>query len=817
MANSSAIASDALRMALVLDLEGEAETLAKLQRINDFADAINTKSKTAADDIRMQRMEVEGKYDPEIQRNLEIEKAIKLTDRLNLSAETQLAILSEIEEKHRRIVADQHQQFSSSNMPGDDMVAAYRKMVDDQTRAEQDLVNARTRAAKETDRLREEDLSNYQRYVASVRSAKDLLDKGIIDNEGFSLRVKAARAEYDAIQKAEADKAKLAQDRVDAEAKAVADEKALWAARLTALDNALEEEARLQAEAANDATIEANQRRARASIEATERADREANATRQRAVNILHSLEDATQRYARTADELRAHLAAGDITNEEYAAGLANIQRRQQSMAGGMNNMGYIVGNTVTGLEDFVTVLSITGYGMDGFAAATRSASNNVAQAVRGIGTSAAMIAAPLVSIGMVLVGSAIPAIYRYITGAEDAAETTRKWKEELEGVVRVSRLMSDANDLAMNRAKTERDIQKMKDPEDILDKMKGNVDQIAALMNEIQGLEAELRAKANEVFQSDKSLISTESINDFNKLIDAYSVAADSIGMNGSDIEEVMRERLKKIQEKFVSDSMLLGSEAATANLEQAMVQFQGDIQNLVDELPSSLRTQVLDEADGYMNNFYNAWGSFVNDAAIIDEIQAVTEELLVISKEDTLEAVKKRQELETYKLELEQLYERRLKAIEEVKALEEEAARIASIEVQNQIDAELRSLQIQQQRASLLGEENEAERKLLDLALKRQEMGRSGAIPDDVLDDLFNQELEAIAADLDDKLNKMKFISMETGAASQVEAYASANRMMMAAAGKEPKTEEKEMIQLLKAIRDHLSGQRTLQVEFN
>jgi hypothetical protein len=456
------IASDAMVIQLAIDMAGDGEVKDRLARLNDFVSSIN--AKTSVDMLRHERMSIEGKYDPDIQRDMEIEKAIKLTDRLNLSAETQLNLLNEITEAHKRAVAAQHEQFSRFNMPGDDMVATYRKNQEDQLAAEQQLLTARQRAAKETERLQEEELSNYQRYVAAVRAAKTLRDKDIIDDNGFNLRVKAARAEYEAVQKAEADKAEAIQKRLDAEKQAAAEEKALLAARLTALDNALEEERRIQAENDHNAIIEANQRRARASIEATDAADRESNATRQRAVNLLYSLEDATQRYARVSDELRAHLDAGDITNEQYAQGLANIERRQRAMAGGANNVAYAIGNTVTGLEDFVTVLSITGFGMEGFSAATRSASNNVAQAVRSLGTETAAIAAPLISIGMVLAGSAIPYIYKYITATEDAEAATRRWAREIETAVRLAGEMGRLEIRKINFDAEVADIRKMDD-----------------------------------------------------------------------------------------------------------------------------------------------------------------------------------------------------------------------------------------------------------------------------------------------------------------------------------------------------------------
>lgn len=808
------IASDAMIIQLAVDMAGDGEVQERLARLNEFIGTINTKAKAAAESVDMERMSVEGKYNPDIQRDYEIEKAIQLTNKLNLSLQTQDAILAEIEQKHRKANESLTQQYSPGNMPGDDMITAFRKNQQDIITSEEELLAARRKAAKVTEQLENDQLTSRQRMFKKLQDVHQQLMNGEIDNKGARLRADAIKREYADDAKRLVDKIRTDQERVNATRKSAEDEKALWAARLQALDDTLEEEKRLEAAAAQDSLIEANQRRARAAIDATTAADNEQNAARQRATNLLYSLEDATQRYTRVTDELRAHLDAGDITNEQYEMGLANIERRQRAMAGGANNVAYAIGNTVTGLEDFVTVLSITGFGMDGFAAATRAASNNVGQAVRSLGTATSAIAAPLVSIGMVLAGSAIPYLYSWVTGAEDAEEATRKWEESLKSLERTSRLVTDANALQLDRGIAEREINKMEDPEAILDRMKGNVDKIAALMNEINGLEKVNKDKAINIFDS---IISTEAMEDFNKVVDELPKY---FGDQAGNIETMWREEMDTIRSKFISDATDMGAEAAKANLEERMKVLQGEMQTMYESLTSAQQVALDLKVGSLMgfNDFLNSMPDLLNDAAIIDQIQATTEKINELNKEDTVEAVKKRQELESYKLELEQLQNQR------ARALEAEAVKAAEIQAQAQhldqqnMENELEKLKIQQHRNSLLGDENEAERKLFDLAIKRKELMESGVAAPDVLAGLFNSELEAIASELEKQIAKAEEVAEEvtysTAAMTEPQAYTSANRQIVSAMD-ERDTKLQEQIDLLKAIRDHLSGAATLQVE--
>lgn len=801
------IASDAMVIQLAIDMAGDGEVKDRLARLNDFVSSIN--AKTATDTTALERMSVEGRYNPDTQRDYEIEKAIQLTQKLNLSLETQDAILAEILDKHQKAISAQHQQFSQHNMPGDDMVAAYRKNQEDQAKAEDELLNARKRAAKETERLREEELTNYERYYNKVFAIRDQLKSGIIDNEGYGLRVKAARAEYDALQKIATDKADLEIKRLDAEKQAATDEKALLAARLTALDNALEEERRIQVENDRNAVIEANQRRARAAIEATEAADREANATRQRAVNILHSLEDATQRYTRVSDELRAHLDAGVITDEQYAQGLANIERRQRAMAGGANNVAYAIGNTVTGLEDFVTVLSITGFGMEGFSAATRSASNNVAQAVRSLGTETAAIAAPLISIGMVLAGSAIPYIYKYVTATEDAEAATRRWSREIETAVRLAGELGRLEIRKLNFDAEVRDIRKMDDSEAVKDRYNDLAQKEKLLLAEIQKGLKESEAAAAKLFDR---LVPTGTVEDFNAYVD-------SIGEEfGADVEAGFRQRFKDMQVEFISTAVEQDAETARQVLLQKMKLMQQDMETMrpgsSGPIASMTGFLAMGQDTGFANDFVNIFPELINDAAVLDQIQELEGQIVELSREDSEAARLKKEELIETRDLLKELHDQYLKA------LDAEATKAAEIQAQAQhldqqlMESDLEKLRIQQRKNSLLGDENEAERKILDLALRRREIMESGIAAPDVLAGLFDAELEAIAAELEKQIAKAEELIYSTASMTEPEAYTSANKQIMEAM-KEDNPKQQEMIDLLRAIKDHLSGAATLQVE--
>jgi len=72
----------------------------------------------------------------------------------------------------------------------------------------------------------------------------------------------------------------------------------------------------------------------------------------------------------------------------------------------------------------------------------------------------------------------------------------------------------------------------------------------------------------------------------------------------------------------------------------------------------------------------------------------------------------------------------------------------------------------------------------------------------------------LNAKKSELEAQIAKAEELVYQTQSMTEPEAYTSANRQMLEAIDKD-NTELQEMVDLLKAIRDHLSGAATLQVE--
>lgn len=798
----SNITTDALRMALILDIEGGEEALAKLQRVSNLADAVNAKTKRQQDELNLQRMEVEGKYDAEAQRNYEIEKAIKLTDRLNLSLKTQDAILEEIEAKYQKAIAP------PVTKEGPQQDAHVLSFLAAQEKADREFLAHKQRIAKEIERIEEESLTRSQRYVKQLTQLQADRDKGLTDQSGFLIRARALKESYDEEIAAEQ---RLAQ----AKAEAVAKQAAADAAKLARRKQSADEEARAinveiarRNQADRDSIVDANQRRARATIEAEAAALAENNRVRQEAISLMRGYETAAQRAEADTLRLNAALASGTITAAEHAQAIDNIATRQRMMAGGAGNLGYMVGNLATGMEDFVTVLSITGFGMDGFAAATRSASNNVGQAVRGLGTAAAAIAAPLVSIGVVLGGFAIAGIYKWIMGTEDAAKATKKFADEIE---RLGLLASKINREALADLQLDfklEDVGDIKTQDELDRKIKETERQIEIIKEKKEELNAIMKGQSEAAFDK---MVPVNSEADLRVAAEAF----DKIMQGNGAIENHYLDQLKEIKKIFINESRDIGGEEARKHLEANMRRVTEELTEGFDDLSASEKREfrrLIYQTTGDFNDMMNIFSpQFLNDSAVVDMIQSMEGELAELNDEQRKEHSERVRELEEQIALLKELQDQREAVAEAVAEAQAQAAHLD----RQAMDDQLEMMRIQSKRNTLLGEENEAERRILDLALRRKEIMESGVAAPDVLEGMVNAELLALQADLEKQIAKADEVKAQTGVAGQAEAYAQANKMALEAAGKPENTEQKEIVQLLKAIKDHLSGAKLMNVE--
>lgn len=811
MAGSN-IASNAARIALELAIEGENEAVAALMRVNNVVNKVQQES---AD---IQRMAVEARYDVEVEKQLNIKLAMVEADKHRVSLMTRIAMLAEAERKNSELTKTLVEPVPY----GPEFTAEAQAAVAATEKAEAERVRVISAAQKEVAKIQDAELSHSQRYAIEHRRIIDLKKQGLSYQDGDVLHA-ANKKRYDDAVAADAAELKRVQDAADKKAaveKAAADKAyRTWADENARRQAEMHKRFVLDPKAAEQAEIEKQQQIMKASTLAVEK---EYNAERVKALNLMAGYGNASERAAADIAFFNQQLARGVITADEHTEAIGRVERRMRSMQGGAGNMGYVVGNLATGMEDFVTVLSMTGFGMDSFAAATRSASNNVGQAVRGIGTASAAIYAPLISIGTVLVGFAIPAIYRWVTAADDAASSTEKLRKEVEKLVRVFRYDFDKGLEDLDLETKLEDLFKLESTKDVTDKITEVENAITKLKLELGGEEADIAAKTEAIW---RNIFIND---DLDHLVNALDQVL------GGDLGTMVKDRMSEIREQFDKDIKLLGGEAARQNLEHNMRVLTNSINNFYDNMSEAERTkfEAIASRGGWSrkytglqsNDFLNNFSSSINDVAIIDRIQAAQEQIAELDNISTEEARKKRVELEHQLAVLKSLNAQMQIAGEQemwdtifkdFTENQETAARTLAnrINSDRELQDDIRSLQIQHKKNLMIGEEFEAERQLLDLALRRQEIMESGLAAPDVLEGMFNAELEALANNIEQKLEDIKDVTAQVDAVNQATAYTTANRLVMEV--KTPDTKEKEMVELLTAIRDHLAGRNLLHVE--
>jgi len=790
------ITSDAMKIALQLQIEGEAEVVASLNRVNTQIN--NAKAAAAQADFNMQKMKIEGKYDPDQMRRYEIAQLDELMQKYKLSAEFRKSAMDEIHAKHARAIRDLEEEAQAKEKTYL-QVSGVGNSSGQQDAASREFVAERARLAKEVERIEEQSLSNRARLNKRFYEIQKQRMAGLIDRNQSAVLATQAREEYDA---AVAKEAKILKAKQDSDDKQLASERAKVQKII--------------------ATIRSQQYKAREAE--TIRATKAEAAARREAVAIMHKWGTAAESAARDIAVLNARLADGTISATEYATAVDDINNKMAQMTGGAGRMGFMVGNLATGMEDFVTVISTTGFGMEGFSAATRAASNNVGQAVRSLGTGTAAMLAPMISIGVVLAGFAIPALYKWITAAEDAEKINKRLQRSYEALANSMTIINEEFRTQQKIERNKRDISEMKDPKEVTEAIEEAKRNLADIENTMNEADNKLLAAAQAMWGG---LFTAQNEMDFNHV-------ADFIGKNiGGAAETNLRDRMKSIKDQFNSDVALLGGEEARANLERNMQKLGNDINQFL--LDKGLAGEYIEEARS-VNGIYNpnsiltgggaatgaglALAGLVDDATTVDQIQAIEEEMASLDEARNAAEQEYHDALQERKIALQQILDlhNQMAAAEQAQAVlyqkyEDEQFKEIAQEEQKKQDA-FDALQIQSQRNRLLGEENEAERRILDLALRRREIEDSGLAPLGDLENMFNAELEAIADDIEAKLLKIGEVTAKAGIGSEVEAYTAANRAVMEASNKD-NTEQREMVQLLTAIKDHLANRQLLNVE--
>ena len=101
------------------------------------------------------------------------------------------------------------------------------------------------------------------------------------------------------------------------------------------------------------------------------------------------------------------------ITQEQFNAASATAEQRLHTLKTGSGNLVYAIGEMGRGLEDFVTVMSITGFTTQGFGMAMRGASNNISQATMLMSSANHAWVASAMGIGAIAIGQLIPYLFK--------------------------------------------------------------------------------------------------------------------------------------------------------------------------------------------------------------------------------------------------------------------------------------------------------------------------------------------------------------------------------------------------------------------
>lgn len=128
---------------------------------------------------------------------------------------------------------------------------------------------------------------------------------------------------------------------------------------------------------------------------------------------LLGTYSNMADRVKEDIETLTLALQKEIITQEQFNAASATAEQRLHTLKTGSGNLVYAIGEMGRGLEDFVTVMSITGFTTQGFGMAMRGASNNISQATMLMSTAEYAWVASAMGIGAIAVGQLIPYLFR--------------------------------------------------------------------------------------------------------------------------------------------------------------------------------------------------------------------------------------------------------------------------------------------------------------------------------------------------------------------------------------------------------------------
>lgn len=564
-----------------------------------------------------------------------------------------------------------------------------------------------------------------------------------------------------------------------------------------------------------------------------------------RATNLLRVYGNHANQVAIDIHQLNVARDRGTITERQHAVATTEATRRMQNARGGLGNLGYAFGEASRGAEDFITVMSITGFKAESIGMAMRGASNNISQATNLI---AGPFAGALLGTGALLAAQFIPKLF-------GAADATTAWTDSLEYFIRVSSVATDKQQQLLDLNTRLSAGLKEKDPFSNLANIKTDQSELKKL--EIDGQVANDKMKAQrDSLMRDLMPTSLEA---------KYDAILSKLG---GRISTHFRERLKEVTDATAEAYMSSGPENALKYFEGQMIKLNASINESVNQ---HNRTLTGSAGDQVVTGF--ATGGMLWDAEAVNNSQAITEDAEKLSKSiekyneaydetrkieiarehalaaielqlqnhrlilnnysaDMLEAIHRQIDLADSRSESEELS---LKHNQRLLELQKEYAELGNEGVQlanEQLAAEIQLEEALKQKNSLKAQETEnantlkslkkdlmdvdelrmlermtaEERKAYEWAKKRAEIMITGAASPGELEKIFAQQANFRMAELDLEFKK-SHPAYQTAGSSLAQTTASMNSEILRGMGT---TKDKDMLSELKAIKEALTNPR-------
>lgn len=548
----------------------------------------------------------------------------------------------------------------------------------------------------------------------------------------------------------------------------------------------------------------------RAAIQAA----REEEQVRRQVIAITRRYETVEESANRERAVVAQAFRMGAISAQEYRDALAAINAQAEQTQSGLGRTRYAISAVAMGVEDFVTVASMQNFTMDAMAMGARAASNNVSQAFHSMAGGAGGFYGAIASIGVLMASVAIPAIYRWAMGIEDAETSAKKLEDRIKSLTSSFTYLNDVQDRQRELASEQKDISEIDDLDEAnrrLEKLFSDREQMLADQDRATN---ELKAQSEALWEA---IVPQSAMDDLDVLLN-------NIQKNlGGAYKSTVKEELQDIRDDFNHNITTIGAPAALAQLEHNLDRF-GKALNILKEQAGGLEgidvspdlfsgNAFLPGFGGIAHNFGRLPAEMIDDAEVIDNIQALLDDETKLA--EAAAAVNK--STEEYGQALRdaqdtlQLIADTEKRIAEIKDEEAEKKNQEIFDRMTEREEEFAKLTEQTKGNSLRG----ADKEIFNLGVKQRDLLESQLGTYDELNALFNMELESIAKDIEEQLANVAQVNVpgQNSLASEVQSITSANRMIVDKLLAPPKDDKQEQqIKLLEAIRKHLSGNKML-----